>query len=77
MCSKCYNGYSLYLDKGKLTCMKTPSLIPKCKLVSSNQTYCFNCTDYYYWDNVTLTCLPYSQNCPDLCMYCPVPDSGS
>lgn len=45
--------------------------------MSLNQTYCFKCADYYYWDNETLSCLPYTKNCSDLCLYCPVPNSGS
>ena len=56
--------------------MQIPSLIPKCQLVSLNQTYCYRCDDYYNFDPVAMSCLPYNETCTDpLCKYCPVPNT--
>lgn len=73
VCSKCKNGFNLYLQNSKLSCLQIPSLIHKCELVSLNQSYCYQCADYYYFDPIQLSCLPYNASCTDpLCKYCPV-----
>jgi hypothetical protein len=37
-CSKCLDGYSLQLLDSKISCLLTPSLMPRCQLVSEDQT---------------------------------------
>lgn len=75
ICSKCIDGYNQYLVNSQLMCMKIPSLIPRCQLVTLNQSYCYQCEEYYYFDAELMSCRPYTSCTDPNCVYCPAPGS--
>ena len=50
-------------------CFKIPTYMPNCLRGNSEQTVCYECKQFYYYNNVTASC-ELNEGCPKDCLKC-------
>lgn len=70
LCKKCPDGYGVRnISDSENKCVKIPTYLPNCLLGNSDQTICYKCKQFYFFNNKTSSC-ELNQNCPKDCAKC-------
>lgn len=70
ICKTCLSGYALRnVSDSENKCVKIPTYLPNCLRGNSDQTVCYECKQFYFFNEKTGTC-DLNGNCPKDCTKC-------
>lgn len=73
-CKSCLDGYLLKnVSDTENKCMKIPTYMPNCLRSNPDQTVCYECKQFYYFDSKTKACV-LNSGCPKDCLKCTGPN---